>query len=365
MGFISKTKHLLYLPKCEIIGRFKKLHEEPVNYPIDFVVSWVDGSDKEWQDEKKKYSINQEEEDNGEARYRDWDQLKYWFRAVEKYAPWVRKIHFVTYGHLPKWLNTNHEKINIVAHEDYIPGKYLPTFNSSVIELVFDRIQGLSEHFVYFNDDMYLNKAAKKEDFFSGEYPKYCSEITPFRTFGKAEPFHHKFLNIIALINWRFDINKSMQKYPELWFNKCYKKNYKHHRRAYRENYLSGIDYTHLGMPLRKSTITKVWDNFEEALETTCINRFRSSQDVHQQIFHLWDMLSGEYYPVSNNHFGKLFKDLENEIDEAEEYMLKEKGIMVCLNDTEYISDSEFKNLKNRIDKVFEQKFPEKSSFEI
>ena len=83
------------------------------------------------------------------------DNLQYWFRGVGKFAPWVNRIHFITYGHLPPWLNVDHPKINIVRHTDYIPKKYLPTFNSHVIELNIHRIEGLANCFVYFNDDTF------------------------------------------------------------------------------------------------------------------------------------------------------------------------------------------------------------------
>ena len=59
---------------------------------------------------KAKYSHNPK--GNGVNRYRDWNNLRYWFRGVEKFAPWVRKIHFVTWGHIPDWLDTTNPKIN-------------------------------------------------------------------------------------------------------------------------------------------------------------------------------------------------------------------------------------------------------------
>ena len=121
---------------------------------IDFVMPWVDGSDIEWQREKTRYrdkEVNQKEIDASMARYRDWDNLQYWFRGVEKFTPWVNKIHFITYGHLPKWLNTTNPKLQIVKHEDYIPEKYLPVFSARPIELNIHRIPGLSDKFVYFN----------------------------------------------------------------------------------------------------------------------------------------------------------------------------------------------------------------------
>ena len=70
-------------------------------YEIDFVVTWVDGNDPAWRQEKAKYS-GAGNWDDSEERYRDWELLQYWFRGVEQFAPWVRKIHFVTWGHLPE-----------------------------------------------------------------------------------------------------------------------------------------------------------------------------------------------------------------------------------------------------------------------
>ena len=126
---------------------------------IDIVLAWVDGSDPVWREEKRKrmeeqgISVNV---DDREDRYRDWDLMRYWFRGIEKFAPWIRKIHFVTWGHLPEWMDVANPKLHIVNHKDYIPEKYLPTFNSNVIEMNFYRIEGISEDFIYFNDDMFL-----------------------------------------------------------------------------------------------------------------------------------------------------------------------------------------------------------------
>jgi hypothetical protein len=76
---------------------------------IDFVVLWVDGNNPEWRARYKKYRTEQRPEDA--ARYRDWGLLPYWFRAVEKYAPWVNKVYLVTSGEMPDWLNWGHPKL--------------------------------------------------------------------------------------------------------------------------------------------------------------------------------------------------------------------------------------------------------------
>ena len=99
---------------------------------IDLVIPWVDGNDPKWLAEKR--ACLKEEEGDGRAnRFREWDNLEYLFRGIEKNLPWIRKIHFITWGHVPKWMKVNHPKLNIVKHTDYIPKEYLPTYNSHVI----------------------------------------------------------------------------------------------------------------------------------------------------------------------------------------------------------------------------------------
>ena len=115
------------------------------NYPIDFVMLWVDDSDPEWREERNRNAPrNGFLIDDSEARYRDWNTLKYWFRGVEKFAPWVHNIFFVTCGHLPSWLNTEAKNLFHIKHRDYIPPEFLPTFSSHPIELCLNRIHELS-----------------------------------------------------------------------------------------------------------------------------------------------------------------------------------------------------------------------------
>lgn len=143
---------------------------------IDFVILWVDGNDPDWQAEKSRYQSEKEDDSNTVNRYRDWNLLPYWFRAVENFAPWVRKIHFVTWGHVPKFLQLENSKLHIVRHDEFIPEDYLPTFSSHAIEMNIHRIPGLAEHFVYFNDDMFLLRPFEKEDFFETIFPVHMAE---------------------------------------------------------------------------------------------------------------------------------------------------------------------------------------------
>ncbi|WP_370840216.1 stealth family protein [Megamonas funiformis] len=183
------------------------------NYPIDFVVTWVDGNDPIWQAEKAKYSPNKNA-DNRNVRFRDWDNMQYWFRAVEKFAPWVNKIHFVTYGHLPKWLNTNNPKLNIAKHSDFIPQKYLPTFSSRTIEFNLHRIENLTERFVYFNDDMFLLRPVKRELFFAGKdcLPTDFAITSTLSVTDKKDTVQYAKFNNIVILNSHFDKKEQMKK---------------------------------------------------------------------------------------------------------------------------------------------------------
>ncbi|WP_180369763.1 stealth family protein, partial [Oenococcus oeni] len=137
---------------------------------IDFVIDWVNGQDISWQAKRAKYLENKE--DASSARFRDWGFLKYWFRSVEKNAPWVNKIYLITDNQKPDFLNLNSEKIKIVDHKDFIPDSFLPLFNSNAIEIGMHNIPGLSKQFVFFNDDMFINKKVSPTDFFKNGFPR-------------------------------------------------------------------------------------------------------------------------------------------------------------------------------------------------
>ena len=177
--------------------------EEKMQKPIDFVIIWVDGNDREWQAEKARYDGKTVTNANSEVRFRDWDNLQYWFRGVERFAPWVNKIHFVTWGHLPKWLDTSNPKLNIVKHSDFIPEEYLPTFSSHTIELNLHRIEGLAEQFVYFNDDIFINAPVKPEDFFKEGLPLDVGAINCIY-FGKDSAGFFHAANLV-IINSHFN----------------------------------------------------------------------------------------------------------------------------------------------------------------
>ena len=196
------------------------------NNKIDFVITWVDGFDEKWQKEKQHYlktflkeNKNSSKNSYNPSRYRDFGTLKYWFRGVEKYAPWVNKIYFVTCGQVPDWLNLNNEKLVLVNHQDFIPKEYLPTFSSEAIEVNLHRIKGLSENFVYFNDDLFIIDKVKENDFFVDDKP--C-EAAVLGIVPMDENSYSNFNNTIIL-NKYFNKKEVLKKNKSKWFNLKYR----------------------------------------------------------------------------------------------------------------------------------------------
>ena len=140
-------------------------------FNIDIVIPFVNGNDpiwlKEFNKHKKEFKPHYGD-GNVQTRYDGNDILKYVFRSIDTFAPWINKIHLLLSGpsQIPKWLDTRNEKIHIVYHKDFIPEEYLPCFNSSAFECWLWNIPGLSEKFIYGNDDFIFNDKCSPIDFF-------------------------------------------------------------------------------------------------------------------------------------------------------------------------------------------------------
>jgi len=145
-----------------------------VDFAIDAVYTWVDGSDNVWQAQKASALnvLDAEEfvdEAVSDARFADHDELKYSLRSIAQFAPWIRKVWIVSAGQTPKWLDTNNPRVEVVSHEDIWPDEVgLPNFNSHAIESNLHRIKGLADHYLYFNDDFFLTRPLDPSAFFFG-----------------------------------------------------------------------------------------------------------------------------------------------------------------------------------------------------
>jgi UDP-N-acetylglucosamine-lysosomal-enzyme len=105
-------------------------------------------------------------------RFIDFNELKYSLRSIEKFAPWIRNIFIVTNGQIPNWLNQTNSRVKIITHQQIFKNKnHLPTFASPSIESQIHRIEGLSEEFIYLNDDIFFASPITKNDFRINKQP--------------------------------------------------------------------------------------------------------------------------------------------------------------------------------------------------
>lgn len=337
---------------------------------IDFVQTWVDGGDAKWLKTRLECEAAErgllpgDANANADCRYRDNGLLKYWFRAVEKFAPWVNRVFLVTCGQKPDWLDESCPRLRLVSHADYIPPEWLPTFHSNTIELNLHRIQELSERFVIFNDDLFLLRPTPPEFFFRGGLPVIpCSLALP--DWLGSSNISRVALNNSGIIklamhverqiwkNWRkfFDVKslgivRAAQNLASIAVNRTV---------------LHGT-FGHLAQPHLKSTFEEFWRRFPAVLERTSRHKFRADDCVNQWLASAWDMTAGRFQPANDKRMGRHVALNANNLAEICETIRNQRITELCLNDSSATGDID--HFLAEITKAFEQILPEKSSFE-
>ncbi|AWR59994.1 TPA: stealth family protein [Proteus mirabilis] len=331
-----------------------------MNKKIDFVIPWLDPTDPEWIKSYNEYSIDDKIlEDN--PRFRDWDNLHYWFRGIDRFAPWVNKIHFITYGHLPSWLNVNHPKLNIVNHTDYIDPSYLPTFSSHVLELNMHNIPDLSENFVYFNDDTFLINDISPSFYFNkmGNPKDACI----FNLIVDDGELSFYILNNLKIIEKHFNKWHELKTKPFNYFNIKYKSSQiKNFLLLFWKNF-TGFQNFHLPQAFNKKTFIELWIAEKEILINTCNNKFRNRYDVNQYLFRYWQLLKGNFEISNISSTGLCISPTPNNFTKIKKIFNSKKIKVVCINDNESISN--FNTSKEFINSLLRKKLPNKCTFEI
>lgn len=337
---------------------------------IDIVVPWVDGNDPEWQKAFRAAKNNTDpnapatavatggDENSSVIRYRDWGTLPYLLRGVEKFAPWARRVHLVTWGHIPAWLDTSNPRLNVVRHEDYLPAEYRPAFSAQPIELCIHRIEGLAERFVLFNDDMFLCRPVPETRFFRGGLPCDMARLSLIA----RSTISHIVLNNTEVLGRRYDRRTVMRRNFWKWYSPKYGPGNLLKTldlSVWRE--FAGLSDTHMPQPYLKSSFETLWREEFAVLDATCREKFRTPLGVSEWLMRYEQLASGLFVPVS-------FRDArldtlgEERMGDIERYIRRQRYAMVCLNDSPDVVD--FDALASRLRSAFEAILPEKSSFE-
>ena len=312
------------------------------SFDIDIIYLWVDGNDPAWQEKRRRFVGNPEEDRKGDAtsagRYTDNDELKYNLRALEKYAPWIRKIFIVTDGQVPKWLDTGNQKVTIVDQNDIVPAEGLPCFNSNVIEHNFYKIPGLAEHFLYANDDMFINRTVSPLDFFTKDgLPIVRLKRSRWRklTLWMKEKLLHQPLskynqalkNASGLIKEHYGV--------EMWDKS-------HHNI---DSYL-------------KSSYQQTVELFNDEISATFKNHMRADSDVQRIIYSYVPLMEGA---AQKEYIGKdISFMLRIHKQDHYERLQRCNPMFFCLNDSQYATDDD----RLRVRAFLISRFPDKSSFE-
>ena len=315
---------------------------EDVTFPIDAVYTWVDGADPKWIESKRRLEADiagneYHPEANHEARFESKDELKYSLRSLEAFAPWLNRIYIVTSGQTPHWLNLDHPKITMVTHaEIYDDPNHLPTFNSNSIISRLHHIPGLSEHFVYLNDDVMLGKPVRPQDFF---LPAGLAKVFPSRN-------HRPFGAPTAEDGPHFNLTRNIRVLLQSEFGVTVTRAVKHTPYA-----------------MLKSVHLEMEQKFRDAYLHTWASRFRHHRDiVADQLHHYYAQIVGKAVATSITYRYINIRDENYRWVLRDTLRLRNRSTM-CLNDApvegvEPLSDTEVKDFLMSY-------FPCKSKFEI
>ena len=255
---------------------FTVRHVDDIDFPIDAVYTWVDGADPAWRarrDAALAEAGRLTEWAAGAARYTSRDELRYSLRSLHACAPWIRHVWIVTDGQCPDWLDTGHPDVTVVDHKEiFSDPSVLPVFNSHAIETQLHHIDGLSEHFLYLNDDFFLGRPLPPSTFFEANgITRFFPSAVPV-PFGAPEteesPVHAAGMN---------------------------------NRRLLED--LTGRTLTlkmrHAPYALRRSLLAELEERFAEQFAATASHRFRDCTDISvvSSLAHYYGYLTGRAVP--------------------------------------------------------------------
>lgn len=286
-------------------------HAMDISFPIDLVFSWVDGNDLDHQRYRASFmeGVVVGEGDDAEARYRQIDELKFALRSVYMFAPWVRHIYIATDSPIPDWLDADHPRISVVrAHDHFRDPSVLPTFNSQAVESQLQHIDGLSEHFLYSNDDMFFGRPLGPDMFFSP------GGITKFIEAGTR----------IGLGDNHLD-------------RSGFENSARVNRRLLNDRFgrITTRHLEHTAAPLRRSVLWELEEVFPEEFAATAASRFRAKDNISvtNSLYHYYALLTGRAVTKEKAKVKYVDTTMYSGLDVLRKLLAKRNQDFFCLND--------------------------------
>jgi hypothetical protein len=294
------------------IQLFDRTMVDDVEFPIDAVYTWVDGADPVWRGRfDSAVAVDSGHEYHGEARaanrYDSRDELRFSLRSLDMYAPWIRHVYLVTDGQVPDWLDVGNDRITVVDHRDiFADQSMLPVFNSNSIITQLHHIDGLSEHYLYLNDDMFFGRDVRPDFFWlpSGIAKVFPSrQRRPYAPIGPGTPPH---LNITT------NIRHVMES--------CFGRSV-------------STAIRHTPYPQLRSVNYEIEERFPEIVANTARHRFRHHTDIAlDQLFHYYAQATGRAVASSISYDYVNIGSAES-LTRLRQILIQRHRSVFCLND--------------------------------
>lgn len=293
---------------------------------MDIIITYVDGCDPEWQADyarcigKKALA----------KRYRDWGTLPYLFRGIDECMPFIENVFLVVAreSQVPAWVDP--AKVHVVLHRDFIPEAYLPTFNSTAIEMFMHRIEGLSEEFIYFNDDFFPLMPCQPTDFFR-EGRAAVSMARHILTMRNLFRVHTKRSDRLA---------RQASGARGAWFY---------------------VRPQHTCAAMLRSVSAEAFERCREQILAS-VSALRNRRNYNQYLFTDYAYFTGRTFHqrISNQHFSLSIANL----DVLTKSIMHPTRKIACINDVD-MSEEKFQRFQARLLQAFQARFPKKSRFEL
>jgi hypothetical protein len=314
---------------------------DDVTFPVDVVYTWVDGEEPEMRAKRARYQDRGTAgilaKETGDSRYTSHDELKYSLRSLAMYADFVRHVYVVTDGQRPHWLDERAPGITVVDHRDIFPSGVLPVFNSHAIETRLHHIPGLSEHYLYFNDDVFVGRRVTAEHFFHGSGLMKIP-VSPLKI-GVGEPHAGETATNSA--------NKNVRRLLLDAFGR-----------------MTTNNFMHTPLPQQRWTLQVLEDLFPDDVRRTTASRFRSPRDIAMTapLLYQYALMTGRGVPAKYS-FRYVNISRPDAATRLSDLRRNRRFDFFCLNDVD-VPPEERERVAIRMNDFLEEYFPFPSPYE-
>jgi hypothetical protein len=313
-GSISEIGPSTALPELlELDRKLVQFSFHDIDFEIDAVYLWVDGSDPKWRDRKAAHSGETNSHGTSQSRFTSRNELYFSIATLLRNAPWINRIWLVTDGQTPDLAELT-DKVTIVDHRDFIPSEYLPTFNSHVITAHLHRIEGLAEHFLYLNDDILFGRPLLPTVWFDSvgrALVRYTRTTLPGFSVERPEVIHRARQRTVRLA-----LDAGLR--------------------------VSTRSIQHGPHPMRKSLMEQMWAQFGEALDATSRNRFRTDDDIVPEWLHNFvGYAAGSVVMGGRLTYTYIVLNAKSGLGKILDLALRRPPSVICVNDVSELAEND------------------------